>query len=188
MTGLIRGRCSAWRHAGVGGKRPPLHVCPGPESSGSHRMYIRPQGGGHLGVDSPVIVGRAMETFKGGSGFPGTTTVWGTAPPPAYGRVVHQGGGVKNIRSSDHVLCHAVQGGGNVVASTIEHLQGGDYVPGHPARPLLARGGGRARSLYATPPSPPPPPRVLTDTGLGTWRQRRPLFFRLAPTAPPFLV
>ena len=50
-----------------------------------------------------------------------------------------------------------------------------------------SRGGGRARSLYATPPSPPPP-RVLTDSGLGTWRQRRPPFFRLAPTAPPFLV
>ena len=50
------------------------------------------------------------------------------------------------------------------------------------------RGGGRARSLYATPPSPPPPPRVLRDGGLGTWRQRRPPFFRLAPTAPPFLV
>ena len=32
-----------------------------------------------------------------------------------------------------------------------------------------ARGGGRARSLYATPPSPPPPPpRVLKDSGAGS--------------------
>ena len=38
------------------------------------------------------------------------------------------------------------------------------------------------------PPPPPPPPRVLRDSGLGTWRQRRPPFFRMAPTAPPFLV
>ena len=30
------------------------------------------------------------------------------------------------------------------------------------------RGGGRARSLYATPPSPPPPPRVLKDSGAGS--------------------
>ena len=32
-----------------------------------------------------------------------------------------------------------------------------------------ARGGSRARSLYATPPSPPPPPpRVLKDSGAGS--------------------
>ena len=30
------------------------------------------------------------------------------------------------------------------------------------------RGGGRAGSLYATPPSPPPPPRVLKDSGAGS--------------------
>ena len=36
--------------------------------------------------------------------------------------------------------------------------------------PILGepRGGGRARSLYATPPSPPPPPRVLKDSGAGS--------------------
>ena len=38
------------------------------------------------------------------------------------------------------------------------------------------RGGGRARSLYATPPTPPPP-QVLRDSGLGAWRQRRPFLF-----------
>ena len=74
----LRGRCSAGRHAGVGGKAPPLHVCPGPESGGSQRMYFRPQGAGHLGVDPLVTVGQVMEIFKGGNGFPGTTTVWGT--------------------------------------------------------------------------------------------------------------
>ena len=52
----------------------------------------------------------------------------------------------------------------------------------------LARGGDRARSLYATPPSPPPPPRVLRDSGLGTWRQRCPLFSAWRQRRPPFLV
>ena len=33
---------------------------------------------------------------------------------------------------------------------------------------VFPRGGGRARSLYATPPSPPPPPRVLKDSGAGS--------------------
>ena len=33
---------------------------------------------------------------------------------------------------------------------------------------LGPRGGGRARSLYATPPSPPPPPWVLKDSGAGS--------------------
>ena len=60
-------------------------------------------------------------------------------------------------------------------------LIGASGMSGHP------RGGGRARSLYATPP-PPPPPRVLRDSGLGTWAGTRPPFFRMAPTAPPFLV
>ena len=50
-------------------------------------------------------------------------------------------------------------------------------------------GGRPGLVLVCDPPQPPPPPpRVLRDSGLGTWRQRRPPFFRLAPTAPPFLV
>ena len=88
----VRGHCSPGRHAGVGGKGPPLHVCPGPKSGGGQRMYIRPQGSGHLGVDPPLTAGQAMEAFQGGKGFPGATTVPGATPPPAYGRIVHQGG------------------------------------------------------------------------------------------------
>ena len=41
-----------------------------------------------------------------------------------------------------------------------------------PTRFFKPRGGGRARSLYATPPSPPPPPiplpQVLKDSGAGS--------------------
>ena len=43
-------------------------------------------------------------------------------------------------------------------------------------------------SCMRPPPPPPPPAGVLRDIGLGTWRQRCPPSFRLAPTAPPFLV
>ena len=35
---------------------------------------------------------------------------------------------------------------------------------------------GPGPALVCDPPQPPPPPRVLRDSGLGTWRQRRPLF------------
>ena len=38
------------------------------------------------------------------------------------------------------------------------------------------------------PARPPPPPRVLRDSGLGTWRQRRPLFSAWRQRRPPFLV
>ena len=61
-----------------------------------------------LGVDPPLIVGQAMEAVQGNSGFPGATTVWGARPPPAYGRIVLQGGGVENICSGGPVLRHAV--------------------------------------------------------------------------------
>ena len=44
-------------------------------------------------------------------------------------------------------------------------------------RSVGAWGGGRAQSLYATPPSPPPP-RVLKDSGAGA----------MVPTAPNFFV
>ena len=81
----VRGRRSAGGHEGVGGKGPPLHVCQALESGGSQRMYIRPQGSGHLGVDPPLTVGQAMEALQGGSGFPGATTIRGARPPPAYG-------------------------------------------------------------------------------------------------------
>ena len=37
-----------------------------------------------------------------------------------------------------------------------------------------------------TPQPPPPPPRVLTDSGLGTWRQRRPPFFPPGANGAPF--
>ena len=47
-----------------------------------------------------------------------------------------------------------------------------------------SRGGGRARSLYVTPPQPPPPPGF--ESGLGAWRQRRPLFFAWRQRCPPF--
>ena len=76
---LVWRGCSTRGHAGVGGKGPPLHVCSRPESGGSQRMYIRPQGSGYLGVDPPLTVGQAMEALQGGSGFPGATTVRGAA-------------------------------------------------------------------------------------------------------------
>ena len=37
-------------------------------------------------------------------------------------------------------------------------------------------------------PPAPPPPRVLRDSGLGRWRQRRPLFSAWRQRRPPFLV
>ena len=47
-----------------------------------------------------------MESLQGGRGFPGATTVRGAKPPPAYGRIVLQVGGVENIRSlSFATLC-----------------------------------------------------------------------------------
>ena len=46
-----------------------------------------------------------------------------------------------------------------------------------PANFPQTRGGGRARSLYATPPSPPPPP----PPGFERWWAGD-----MAPTAPPF--
>ena len=79
----------------------------------------------------------------------------------------------------------------NVLSEYLITLLASFCIMSHDLISSVSRGGGRARSLYATPPSPPPPPpppRVLRDGGLGTWRQRRPPFFCLAPTAPPFLV
>ena len=102
-------------------------------------------------------------------------------PPGAYARGAGQ----------CHVPAHAPAHGPRVArgAEVRDPPHGGSATSNaRPGRGLRARGGGRARSLYATPPSPPPPPRVLRDSGLGTRRQRRPPFFRLAPTAPPFLV
>ena len=50
---------------------------------------------------------------------------------------------------------------------------------GPPVTALQPRGGGRARSLYATPPSPPPPPPP--PPGFERWWAGD-----MAPTAPPF--
>ena len=35
-------------------------------------------------------------------------------------------------------------------------------------------------------PQPPPPPRVLRDSGLGAWHQRRPPFFSHGTNDTPF--
>ena len=78
-----RATCRCWR------KRSSSPCLPRARKRRSQRMYILPQGGGYLGVDPPITVGQAMESFQGGSGFPGTTTARGAKPPPAYGRVVH---------------------------------------------------------------------------------------------------
>ena len=130
-----RGRCPTGGHADVGGKDPALHVCPGPEGGGGQRMHIRPQGSGYLGVDPPLAVGQAVENFQGGSGLPGIATVRGARPTPAHGRIMLQGGGVENLCCSGAVLCHTMQSGRNIIASPIEHLQGGNHVPGDQTRP-----------------------------------------------------
>ena len=131
----IRGRCPARGHAGVGGTGPALHVCPGPKGGGGQRMHIRPQGSGYLGVHPPPAMGQAVENFKGGSGFPGKTTVQRARPTPAHDRIMIQGGGVESLCRSGPILRHALQSGRNIVASPLEHLQSGNHVPGDQTRP-----------------------------------------------------
>ena len=86
-----RGRCPAGGHAGVGGKGPAFHVCPGPEGGGGQRMHIRPQSSGYLGVEPRPAMGQAVENFQGGSGFRGTATARRARPTPAHGRIVLPG-------------------------------------------------------------------------------------------------
>ena len=66
----VRERCPTGGNACGGGKGPPLHVCPGPESGGSQRMHIRAPGIGYLGD-------RLWRIFKAPVGSPGRRQLGG---------------------------------------------------------------------------------------------------------------
>ena len=63
----------------------------------------------------------------------------------------------------------------------------GETGPGSVPMEIPTHDGPSVRAPCDTP-QPPPPPRVLRDSGLGAWRQRRPLFFAWCQWHPPFLV